>query len=232
MESSINSMNKTKGLYTSKIDCPVCGKAFETTKVRTGSYRVLEKDSDFCVRYEGINPLFYEIFVCNHCGYAAFEDKFTQITDAEKTIIQKKISSQWSQKSFPAERTLDQALDAFKLALFELQLRKAKSSEIARACLRIAWLYRLKNDPREPELLQYALEYFNETYQREPFPVEKLTEELCIYLLAELNRRLGNTAEAGKWFGKLFNHPGARNNPSLMELARDQYQVVKDAMKK
>lgn len=219
-----------KKLYNSTITCPICEQEFEGTKVRMGSYRVAGQDSDFAVHYEGINPILYEVFVCPHCGYAALQDRFTKINPKDKAIIAAKIAPLWKPKDFSGERNLDNALNAFKLALYALQLRNTvKSSEIAKICIRIAWIYRWKEDPREAEFLKFACDYYTDAYQNENFPIEKLDEPHCVYLIAELNRRLGQTEEATKWFGRLFNSPEARGDRRLWDMAHDQYDLIKNS---
>jgi uncharacterized protein (DUF2225 family) len=218
----------SKKIYNTTITCPVCDQPFPATKVRLGSYRVASQDSDFAINYEGINPILYDVLVCENCGYAAFQDRFANISPKEKKIIASNIAPHWNQKSYSGERTLDSALDAFKLALYVLQLRKAKSSEIAKICLRIAWIYRWKSDPRETEFLKFALDYYSDAYQTEDLPFEKLDGPHCTYLIAELHRKVGNIEEATQWFGKLFNSPEARQNQRLWNMAHDQYQLIKD----
>jgi uncharacterized protein (DUF2225 family) len=220
-------MNQKK-LYNSTLTCPVCQKPFPVTKVRLGSYRIASQDTDFAINYEGINPILYGVFVCENCGYAALSDRFDNINPKEKKIIASQISPHWEPKSYSGERTLDSALDAFKLALYCMQLLKAKSSDIAKICMRIAWIYRWKGEPREMVFLKFALEYYSDAYQNEEFPLDKMDEPHCTYLIAELHRKLGNLEEATQWFGRLFNNPKARQNHRLSNMAHDQYQLVKE----
>jgi uncharacterized protein (DUF2225 family) len=217
-----------KKIYNSTIICPVCDQKFPVTKVRIGSYRIASQDSDLAINYEGINPTLYDIFVCTHCGYAASQDSFANISPKGKKIIAATIASQWQPKDYSGERTLNSALDAYKLALYCLQLCKAKSSEIAKTCLRIAWIYRWKSDPREMEFLKYALDCYIEAYQTENFPIKKMDGPHCTYLIAELHRKVGNIDEAAQWFGRLIHNPEARQNQALLDRARDQYQLIKD----
>ncbi len=220
------------GLYNKKVKCPVCSKEFEVTKVKSNACKVASRDSDFCVYYEGINPIFYDIWVCEHCGYAAQGEKFDLIRPEEVKIILNNISAHWAKRSFAGERSVDMALDAFKLALYNLQLRKGKQSDNARVCIRIAWLYRIKQDDKENDFLRFALRCYTDTYEKEKFPADKLDEYTCMYMIAELNRRVGNIEDSIKWFSRLVGSPEARKNPALIENAREQYQIVKDAAKK
>lgn len=215
-------------IYNSSLTCPVCDKIIEVTKVRSKAVKVSFRDTDFCVHYEDINPLFYEAWVCEHCGYASLSDSFDKIGYKDAKLIKEKISSKWNQRSFKGEREIDEALQAFKLVLYNAQLIRVKSSELAKICIRIAWLYRLKKDPKEREFLGYALKFYGDTYENEKMPVDKLDDSTCAYMIAELNRRTGNFEEAVKWFSRLVASPEARKNNALMEQVRDQFQLAKE----
>lgn len=219
-----------ENLYNKKIVCPVCSKEFNVTKVKIKACRVDRRDSDFCVYYETINPLFYDAWVCENCGYSSLSDKFLDIPDREAEVLKKKLAPKWTKRSFEGERTIDNAIDAFKLVLISHQLRAVKASEFAKVCLRIAWLYRMKEDAREQDFIKFALRYYTETYEKERFPVDKLDELTCMYMIGELNRRAGNNDEAVKWLSRLISSPDARKKPTLIEAARDQFQLVKDQL--
>ncbi|MHB8061636.1 MAG: DUF2225 domain-containing protein [Ruminiclostridium sp.] len=215
-------------LYNKKIMCPVCNREIEVTKVKTKACKVSSRDTDMCVHYENINILFYDVWVCEKCGYAAQQDKFEGLFTRDSKIIKDKISSHWIQRSFAGERDVDKAIEAFKLALLTLKVRNAKSSELAKVCLRIAWLYRDKEDPKELEFLNFALNSYNDAYQKERFPLDKLDEITCMYIIAELFRRVGKLDEAILWFSRIVSSAEARRNPKLIDMARDQYQLAKE----
>jgi Uncharacterized protein conserved in bacteria len=217
-------------LYNKEIKCPVCSQNFKVTKVKSKGCKVASRDTDFCVHYDGLNPLYYDIWVCEYCGYASQADKFEEINSKDSKTILEKITPKWNKRSFAGERNVDMAIEAFKLALLNLQLRKAKPSEFAKICIRLSWLYRMSKDEKEIDFLKFALKYYSETYEKERFPADKLDENTCLYMIGELNRRVGNYDEAVKWLSRLISSPDARKNPALMETARDQFQLVKDKL--
>lgn len=219
-----------ENIYNKEIDCPVCMKKFNVTKVKAKACKVDRRDTDFCVYYETINPLLYDAWVCEHCGYAAQADKFPDIPVKEAGKLKQNLAPKWTKRSFVGERTIDMAIEAFKLILISHNLRSLKSSELAKICLRIAWLYRLKNDPRENEFIKFSLKHYTDTYEKERFPVDKLDENTCMYMIGELNRRAGNNEEAVRWLSRLVSSPDARKNPALIEMARDQFLLVKEQM--
>lgn len=217
-------------LYNKNILCPVCNRQIEVTKVKTRACKVKSRDTDMCVNYEGINVLFYDVWVCENCGYAALQDKFEGLFTRDIAAIKDKISSHWAKRSFAGERDAEHAIEAFKLALLTLKVRNAKNSEIAKVCLRIAWLYRCQNDPKEIEFLNFALNAYNDAYQKERFPLDKLDEITCMYIIAELFRRVGKLDDSILWFSRIVSSAEARKNPKLIDMARDQYQLAKDQL--
>jgi len=218
-------------LYNKKIMCPVCNREIEVTKVKTKACKVSSRDTDMCVHYENLNILFYDVWVCDNCGYAALQDKFEGLFTKDIKTIKNNISSHWIKRSFAGDRDVDKAIEAFKLALLTLKVRNAKNSELAKVCLRIAWLYRFKEDgPKEIEFLTFALTSYNDAYQKERFPLDKLDEITCMYIIAELFRRVGKLDESILWFSRIVSSAEARSKPQLIEMARDQYQLAKDQL--
>lgn len=220
------------GLYNKSLMCPVCSKKIEVTKVKMDAAKSTSKDSDFCVYFENINPMFYDIWVCEHCGYAAQAERFESIRPAERKIISDSITPKWRPRSFSGERTIETALDTYKLVLYTLQLINGKSSDKARICHRIAWIFRfLGNEEKEKEFLGFALDNYKEAFEKENFPIGKMDEYTFMYLIGELNRRLGNLDEAVVWYSKVIGSQGARFNKQLMDLVREQNDLVKSQIK-
>ena len=217
-------------LYNKKITCPVCTKQFDITKVKANGCKVQSVDSDLCVRYEGINPILYDVIICEHCGYAAQTDKFESITARDAKLILENVTPRWKKRSFAGERTIDTGIEAFKLALYTLHIRSAKNSELAKVCIRLAWLYRLLENPKEKEFLEFALRNYTQAFENERFPADKLDEFTCMYMIGELHRRTGNVEEAVKWFSRIISSPDARSNRRLLENTREQYALVKAQM--
>lgn len=215
-------------LYNKKVKCPCCEKEIEVTKVKTKGVKVKSRDTDMCVTYDGLNVLYYDVWVCENCGYAALQDKFEGLFLKDVAPIKNAISKHWVKRSFAGERDNEHAIEAFKLALLTLKVRNAKASELAKVCLRIAWLYREVEDPKEIEFLTFALNAYNEAYSKERFPLDKLDEVTCMYIIAELFRRVGKLEDAIQWFSRIVSSSMARNNPKIIEMARDQFQLAKD----
>jgi uncharacterized protein (DUF2225 family) len=222
-----------ENLYSKEVVCPVCSKKFNVTKVKSRACKVVKRDSDFCIHYEGINPIFYDAWVCENCGYAAQADKFLEISPREADKLKSELMPKWKKHSFGGERDIDKAIEAFKLVLISHQLRNAKSSELAKVCMRLAWLYRYKGDEEEEsKFINFALKHYTDTFENERLPADKLDEQTCMYIIGELCSRTGRYEDAVKWFSRLISSEEARKKSALIEAARDQYQLVKEKLNK
>ncbi|SDG46812.1 hypothetical protein SAMN04244560_02406 [Thermoanaerobacter thermohydrosulfuricus] len=217
-----------KYLYDKKTVCPVCKKEFTYTKVRSSQLKVEERERDFYTKYkDGINPFFYEVIVCPNCGYAALESEFDRITNDKKEKILSLVTAKWVKREFSGERTPQKALEAYLLALYCSQIKEDKPIVFAKTCLRIAWIYRILNDKvNEEKYLKYALDSYIKAYSGSDIYEEE--EVLLIYMIAELNRMLGNREEALKWYNKVINHPDRSRYNLIVNLARDGWQSLKE----
>lgn len=219
-----------ESLYNKSLVCPVCSKKIEVTKVKSKECVISSRDTDFCIYYEGINPIFYDSWVCEYCGYASLSDQFENLSHVYAKVININISHNWKPRKFCGERDIDKSIEAYKLALLSLNCIKAKASELAKVCIRIAWLYRLKKDENEMVFLNHALNCYREVYEKENLPVGKLDKATCIYMIAELSRRLEKYEDAVFWFSKVISLAEARSNKVLIDNARDQYHLTKEQM--
>jgi len=218
-------------LYAKEIKCPVCEFIFTTQKVKTSSIRIEKRDTDFCVYYAGDNPLFYGVYVCPSCGFAALESGFENIGTVSKKIILDNISSKWMSRDFGKERNIYEAIDAYKLALLCGQLTKQKNGVLGSICLRLAWLYRYLGEEREYQFLKYAAESFEEAFRYEKLPIGGLDDLSITYLIGETKRRLEKYEDAIYWFNKALRNPGIKQKKKLEMQIRDQWRSAREHFK-
>lgn len=217
-------------LYEKTVECPVCGNVFKVTAVKRKAYVVESRDTDFCVKYKDINPLFYDVWICQLCGYAAQKSTFSKITYKRSQLIKKHITPRWVAKKEPAVIEYEAAINKYKLALINAQISKAKDSEIAGICLKIAWLYRfMGKKENELHFLNHALNKYVDAFSKEKFPVENMDEATVMYLIAELYRRVGNFEESARWFNKVISQRGLPER--ILNLAREQWSLLREDLK-
>ncbi|WP_195892682.1 DUF2225 domain-containing protein [Desnuesiella massiliensis] len=216
-------------LYDREITCPVCQSRFKARSVKNSAARVMKKDSDFFIRYSQINPYFYDVWLCNICGYASMKIDFERVKGYQIDLIQKNISIKWKGKVYPQIYDCGIAIERYKLALLNYVVMESKASSKAMVCLKIAWLYRLLEDySSETTFLRQALEGFSEAYYSEDFPIYGMNRFTTMYLIGELNRRVENYEQALLWFSKVITTPSVPQK--LKELARDQKDLIKTSI--
>jgi uncharacterized protein len=220
-----------KPLYDKKVQCPICAFLYSTKKVRSRFIRVEKIESDFFTVYknEGVNPLFYEINVCPNCGYS-FSDTYTNTFSANAiAAIKNQITAKWRSRDYSDERSIEQAIETYKLALLSGSLKQEKNINLAGICLRLSWLYRLQNDiVQEKRFMKVSLEKYKSSYIEANYMQTQMTEMRLLYLIGELSRRLGLREEAVKYFSRVIKHPNRLYESKLVEMAREQWYVIRE----
>lgn len=213
-------------IYSKKIVCPVCKHKFTSMKSMESKLRVEKVDTDFLTYYEGDNiPLKYNVTVCPKCGYSALDSNFNKINPRKANEIREKVTSKWKEQDFTGKRTIEEALICYKLSLYCSQVIGSKKVELAGICLRIAWMYRILGSEKENEFIKLSAKLYEESYTTEETNMDELT---ITYLIGELYRRIRDIEKATNWMGKVISSPYIKTNPKIENLARDQWQIIKD----
>lgn len=216
-----------KCLYQVKKTCPVCGTAFATMKVRQ-RLTPKQRHSDFFTEYEEINPYLYEVWVCPHCGYAAPDEYFAAVDESQKTVLCKLLAGKRVQVDFSGERTLQDGINAFKIAIFLAEHITCPASRLAGMYLRLAWLLRLARDTAERECLGQARKYFEQAYFQETLPLGgKMSGAAVKYMIGELCRRTGEAKAALKWFSEVVYDRSGHSDGIIATMAREQWQKLR-----
>lgn len=224
-------------LYNSQIICPVCEKSIQVSKVRSRFVRLIKQDDDFCPYYESVNPVLYEAWVCSNCGYAAHSTVFDKVTSNARNSVLQNITKRWTSRDFTGERDYEKALEAYKLVLYNLQVREAPYSEFAKICLRIAWIYRyMGNKAEEEKFLKYSYDNYKKAYTREALKDDSLDEFTIMYIIGVIAKRLNLINEAKHWFSRLISFSSSpeekeKIKPHILEKAREQIQQFRDEIR-
>lgn len=224
-------LNLSDLLYDKTITCPICGHQFKVRTVRNSAYRITSKDSDFFINYTRINPYFYDVWICNSCGYAAMKSDFESIRSIKKELVIKNISIRWKPKTYPDTYDAKIAIERYKLALINYTVIESEAYRKGMVCLKLAWMYRLLNDSENETLyIKNSLDEFLKAYYKEDFPMYGMDRYTVMYLIGELQRRLLNNEEAILWFGNVITSRMASSK--IKELARKQKDIIKGVNEK
>lgn len=221
--------------YQKDIECLYCKQKFKTTKVRSKFIKVDSHQSDFQPIYENkeVNPLLYNIFVCEHCGFS-FTDEFTKyFAPGVKEIIQEQIGSKWAPRSFGHERTIEEGIMAYKLGILSGTLKKEKFVNLAGLALRTAWLYRvLDKQDEENRFMEIARDRYADSYSNDDYNGTQMSESRMLYLIAELSRKIGDTDCATRYFSKVIEKQNTSLEPNITEMAKDRWHEMRTQKEK
>lgn len=220
--------------YAKQFNCLNCQEKFASTKIRSRFVRVTSHESDFKPVYSNmdINPLFYNVSVCPHCGFS-FTDEFSPyFAPGTKETIASNITAQWNHRSFSSTRTIDEAIETYKLAYLSALYKKEKPLFIAGITLRIAWLYRdLHSDHEEKRFLSIARNAYIDSYSAGDYSGTQMSESRVLYLIGELSWKIGDREEAIRNFSRVLEQQRTSHEPKIIQMAKERWQEIREDMK-
>lgn len=219
--------------YDKDITCLHCKEIFPTTKVRTKFIKVVETASDFQPIYKEVNGIYYNVHVCEHCGFSFTDDFSKYFAPGTQELIQQEITNKWVHRSYNGERTVFQAMETYKLALVCGTLKKEKNVAMAGLALRLGWLYRsLNNEGQEERFLTLARDYYAESYSTGDYSGTQMSEIRMLYMIAELSRRIGDIDEATRNFSRIIEKQSTATEPKIIDMAKEQWQLIREEKEK
>jgi len=218
-------------LYQVEKICPVCEQKFKMTRLR-GQVVPVKTDGDFCTHYRDLNPYYYSVWACSHCGFAAHEDRFFTFNEAARNKLKTFLESRKVNLDLSGPRTWEEAVTAHKLAIFYARMVYLPASHIASLELRLAWLYREREmAEEEKDMMQHAITDYQMAFMKEQTPIGNLTEVTLTYLIGELLRRVGRYEEALSYLSKVVGNPQSKNEKRILDLAREAWQAARTEKK-
>ncbi|REJ12238.1 MAG: DUF2225 domain-containing protein [Paenibacillaceae bacterium] len=215
-------------LFQVKVQCPCCENTFSSSRVRPSFRKATRTDSDFCSHYrDEVNPDFYVVRVCPNCGYASTENSLQELAPKQKELYKNRIGKSWVRRDYGGQRTWEEALDCYKLALLCAQTVGDKDRVIAGLLHHIAWMYRLRdNQEQERRFLRCALEAYIRVYELEGVNINNAR---LMYLIGELYRRLDEPYEAVRWFARVVNDKRIMD-AGMIKASREAWQNIRQEM--
>ncbi|UOE92614.1 DUF2225 domain-containing protein [Alkalihalobacillus sp. LMS39] len=223
--------------YNKEVDCLLCKTTFQTKRIRSSAKKVRNIESDFFSNYETenekANPLFYHVNVCPHCGYSFSDDADSYFNPKRKQELKDKISAHWQQRyDYSEERTITQAVQAFKLAIFAGQIKKEKPIVMAGLHMRLSWIYRIQGDEEnEPRFMEYALKAYEKSYFEGDYTDTEMSQIHVTYIIGELYRRVGDFQKASVYFSELIHMKDETKDRRYIEMAKTQWQIMREQQK-
>ena len=218
--------------FTVQKKCPICEEMSRVVKLKARLI-ALKTDEDMCVHYKGINPYYYKIWFCEHCGFAAEEKVFLSHLPAKhKEKIKEFLDKRKLALEFTEERGKAEAVASFKLAIFYAEMLDAPLNRRAGLYLELAWIYRESEEPgKERECLGKAAELYDKSLMTERYPQGNMTDTLCMYLLGAINYRMHEFERATQYLSRIIGDQNLRKSePKLYDKSRNLWQDVRAAL--
>ena len=230
-------------LFDKSYDCPACDHKFVSKTVKIGKIKAISRDDDLRPKYSILDALKYDVVVCPKCGFAAMTRFFKPLSTSQRRWVKEQIGNKFQGlDKEPEVYSYDEAIMRHKLALVSAVVKRAKTSERAYCCLKIAWLYRGKAEietdeenkkqlqVEELEMIEKAYEGFDEAFSKERFPMCGMDELTVTYLVAELARQLCKYDAALRWVGRIIIAKNA--NERIKDKARDLRDKINEEKKR
>lgn len=224
-------------LYDKKMVCPVCLSKFNARTVKNGKSILVSTELNLRPIYKNINPIVYDVLLCDACGYAAPSRQFNQIYGHQIERVKEKISMKYISRKYPPVYDYKIALERYKLALYNAFVIEHKNSDKAYLCLRISWIIEeIKSkttDEQELEKLELeyinysknAFKWFTEAYSSIVFPIYGMDESTYHYLLGALSFEMKDLKMARIWIGKVLI--STTSSKRLKDKARELKELIK-----
>lgn len=234
----VHQIEEKELVYDKTFECPVCDSKITSKVMKSGKVKLEGTDLDLRPKYEGIDPMKYDVVLCPKCGFTALTRYFKAMTSVQVKLIKENISKNVKLHPFDGETyTYEEAMERYKLALACAVVRQAKASEKSYVCLKSAWVLRgwqesLDNkaadyqakkaelEKAEMEYLKNALDGFMAAMASENFPMCGMDEVTMDYLIAVLAMKFGQYDISSKLIGTILvsSNASARMKDKAREL--------------
>lgn len=215
-------------LLDKAVRCAVCDKVFKTKMIKNGRLKRLEPDHDLRPRFDHIDTIKYDVLSCPYCGYTSMNRYFEHISSVQAKMIKEKVCANFKPEGNvdPVILDYDQAIERYKLSLFNTIVKKGKNSEKAYTCLKLAWLFRGKAetlDPKDAEAAKQieecreqeeafyaqAFEGLMKSVSTETYPICGMDECTMDYLLSTMAFHYKKYDVASKCIGRILQSASA-----------------------
>lgn len=182
--------------------CPLCEKKFSATYLSRTRMGIAKTEPDMRKRYRIVEPMYFEMYTCPHCGYANFSEDFEKIGRGLKEDVRKALMAV---TALPGDMETDIFNINYIFLKFYLMLLCYRGTRegvvvIPKIWLRLCWLY---EDAEDEEMITFAAGQAYNAYHETFYKTKSYTGEAendVLLLLGELALKLGKEQEARKHF--------------------------------
>ena len=215
-------------LFSTEVDCPICKTRFTAMRTRTSRLQAAEHRPDFRAIYRNFEPNFYYIWVCPNCLFAYPERQYGRISQSAIRRGQAYLEEHPPQSSFvfDGQRTLNQVITSYYLALNTFEVVKATPEQWANLWLRLVWIYEdLNEEALAKKAAENAYRYFSEAMSTTSRSAAG--DQQLYIIMGELDLRLGRGGDAFRNFHSAATMTGG--DPRYKRMASDRIQDLRES---
>ena len=121
-----------------------------------------------------------------------------------KDEIAQKITSQWNGRSFGEERTIDEAIETYKLAYLSASVKKEKSLRLQALHFELLGYITIERVRRRKAISRNRTRFIYDSYSKGDYTGTQMSETRVLYLIAELSHQIGDKEEAVRNFSRVI----------------------------
>lgn len=175
--------------------CSICQRSFKSNGV--GSCGYASKRTDFRQNYWGFNPIEYFYHLCPHCGFCAPKKMFEHKID---NSIREKLK----EFGILEDKSLSKKLERAMLCLETLnELGVINKDEFALANIFLDAYWWGDDQDNTKKFGEKILDFFEKAFDKGQIPSDQFYT--ILYLMGEINRRIGNIDKAKKIFDEVIS---------------------------
>ncbi len=209
--------------------CPYCKHKFTAQQVRASRLVMGSTDPDMRQRYQGIEPLYYDVVTCPNCLYSALNDQFSSPENFRADLRAVQALGPKVKPLFAGPRGTGAVFAGFYLGLLcAPQCFTRHRLATAKLALKLSRVYQDCNDaPMERESAARALDAYLYLYSNEENDAGQ-DQQLCL-ILGELYLKQNNLKSARDFFFKAkMNREGS---PLLRNQADERLSQIREAVR-
>jgi uncharacterized protein (DUF2225 family) len=223
-------------LYDRSIKCPVCNNKFDARTIKIGVNKFVSTTLNLRPIYTDIDPILYDVILCERCGYSALNRNFTKVSERQIKEFKVKVATKFKSRTYPEIYTNEIALERYKMALYTAVVIGSNDVNKAYLCLKTSWIIdgRISESMDEKVIegyrqdrlsfIEHAYKGFSKAYGTTVFPVFGMNEATYHYLLGVLAFELGDVKHTSLWLGKVLLSQNV--NRRLKEKAREVKDLI------
>ena len=181
-----------------RLRCPLCENEFTSQRVvSTNSFG--GKRTDFHIRAAGTQPTRFLVHLCPRCGYSGKESAFADDVKLEPYVIE----HVWNELAPRLSAEPMTGSDCFEHAAKVAAWHGAGATELGELHLYAAWCCVEEEDVEAERYFRRLAAWSFADALAQYDAVERNDRAVLTYLVGELWRRIGDTAQAAEWFDRV-----------------------------